>query len=75
MAICATCDGELDDNTNSFECDGCTAASHYKCGGVTKKDIAARTSSKNLRLYCMKYVHIYTEILSLKSMRTHTKEC
>lgn len=46
MVECSSCDGELGDNTTTFECDGCTAAYHYKCGGVTKKDIAARTSSK-----------------------------
>lgn len=44
---CATCATQIDDDSGEyFECDGCWAMFHAKCGGVKKTELAARKNSK-----------------------------
>lgn len=49
---CSVCREEIEDDDDSFECDGCSVTLHLKCGGATKKDKMAREKSKCLRVYC-----------------------
>lgn len=53
---CAVCNEEIEDDADKLECDGCILKYHYICGGVTKKEVAQRKSSKSLRQYCAKCI-------------------
>lgn len=64
MSACPVCDAEISDDSDTFECDGCTSVYHCKCGRVTKKEVTARKSAKNLRLYCMKCISSPTSCIA-----------
>lgn len=52
---CRKCKTEIDQTLNDyFECDSCWSMYHLSCVGVKKGDVAARKSSKFLKLYCDK---------------------
>lgn len=52
MALCFICEHELLDDEEYTECDNCEQAFHCKCASVRSKDVAARSRSKCLQLYC-----------------------
>lgn len=47
-------ESSIDDDDDSFQCDGCIAFYHIRCVGIKKSEWNARKNSKCLKLYCEK---------------------
>lgn len=51
-SMCSKCASGIEDDSDTFDCDGCLGKYHIQCDGVRKGDVTARMSSVNLRLFC-----------------------
>lgn len=59
---------ERDSDGDKFDCDACGVVRHAGCDTVRKGDIAARLTSKNLKLYCSKCMTSKLEIANAEKL-------